>query len=102
MRSIILILTKLPLFLHRYLNTAIGSLDTTDRKTLQSVARVLPVFQASVAKYIASNPDSKLIHNIKLLEMALMGLCQQMNASQVHGSQGKAQPSGSQHNFSQF
>ncbi|CAL8086848.1 unnamed protein product [Orchesella dallaii] len=85
-----------------YLNTAIGSLDTSDRKTLQSVGRVLPVFQASVAKFVATNPDSKLVHNIKLLEMALMGLSQQMTASQVQGSQGKGQPMGSQHNFSQF
>lgn len=84
-----------------YLNAAIGSLDTCDRKTLQSVARVLPVFQSSVAKYVAQSPDSRFISNLKLLEMALVGLCQQMASPHVTASN-QGQSSGSQHSFSQY
>ncbi|CAG7673158.1 unnamed protein product [Allacma fusca] len=57
-----------------YLQAAISTLDLTDRRVVQSISRIVPIFQGSIKKFTTVNPDSKLTSNIRLLEMALYGI----------------------------
>jgi len=58
----------------RYLQNAVGTLNLSDPNVLRSLNRIIPVFQNSVSRFAAGNPDSPYIGNLRFLEMAFVGI----------------------------
>jgi len=66
----------------QYLHTALGSLNLSqDKKVAASLSRIIPIFQLSAKTFLSTHPDSPHLPNLKILEMAFIGLARHSNLS---------------------